>query len=206
MKKVFLMICFLSLAGMLYAQESTERDGNSADGLDWDVRFGISFPFIDNFGTFTDGDNIPFGSMLLALAFSSISLGGGIQYTVVPHFLAPGIYADIHFNVFSWFIVGAFSNWEFNFMLLQPGLRLYNQFQFTKTFGLEPFFGVNYIFIGMTNSFRKNIPLMMAGFVLKLGDSFGFEYCYNFSNKPLVEGWTPKIHRIGFSWSLRDRD
>jgi len=200
MKKLFLAIVLVvSMTVMLHAQDA-------GDGFDWDVRFGLSFPIIGNFNTFTDGDNIPFGSLMFALAFSSISLGGGVQYTIVPHFIAPGIYADVHFNLFSWFIVGAFSNWDYDFILLQPEVRIYNQFQFTKSFGVEPFFGINYIYIGITDTFREYIPLMNAGFVMKLGDSFGFEYSYNFSNRNIEDGWTPKFHRIGFSWGLRDRD
>jgi hypothetical protein len=203
MKKLFLIVLLVLSMTILNAQEADE---NPTSGLDWDVRFGISFPFIGNFNTFTDGDNIPFASMGFALAFSSISLGGGVQYTIIPHFIAPGIYADVHFNLLSWFIVGAFSNWEYDFILLQPEARVYNQFQFTRSFGIEPFFGINYIYIGMTDTFREVIPLMNAGFVLKLGSSFGFEYSYNFSNRRIEDGWTPKIHRIGFSWGLRNRD
>jgi hypothetical protein len=209
MKKVFLAILLVvSLSVMLHAQEADEGDAgqDSANGLGWNIRFGISFPFIGNFNTFSEEDNVPFGSLMFGLAFSSISLGGGIQYTIVPHFLAPGIYADVHFNLISWFIVGAYTNWEYNFILLQPEVRLYNQFQVTDTFGFEPFFGINYIYIGMTDTFRALIPLMNAGFVVKLGSAFGFEYCYNFSSRNLEEGWAPKIHRIGFSWKLYGRN
>jgi len=202
MKKVFLAILLVfSLSVMLHAQDEGDAGQEPTNGLDWSIRFGISFPFIGNFNTFTGGDNIPFGSFMFGLAFSSISLGGGIQYTIIPHFLAPGIYADVHFNLFSWFIAGAYNNWEYNFMLLQPGVRVYNQFQLTETFGFEPFFGINYLYIGF-DTFEQIIPQMNAGFVLKLGSTFGFEYCYNYSNKNIEEGWTPKIHRIGFSWRL----
>jgi hypothetical protein len=224
MKKIFLMVLLaLSMTFMLYAQEDTE---NSASGLGWDVRLGISFPFIGNFNSFfsnsgsssssrdpyyndpyynePDDPTIPFGSTLLAFALSSVSLGGGVQYTIVPHFLAPGIYADLHFNLPSWLIVGTWNNWEYNFIILQTGIRLYNQFQLSRTFGLEPFFGFNNVYIGI-NKDAMNVPLMAAGLILKLGSKFGFEYCYNFSsssNNKNYYGWFPSIHRIGFSWSL----
>jgi len=202
MKRVFFTILLvLSLTVMLYAESADERPSS---GFDYDIRFGISFPFIGNLNDYSDVGNIPFGSTLLALAFSSISIGGGAQYTIIPHLVAPGIYADLHFNLFSWFIVGAFTNWDYNFMLLQPGIRLYNQFQITKSFGIEPFYGINFIYIGLSDDFRKSIPLMNAGFVLKLGSTFGFEYCYNFPKMlGSKESWVPSIHRIGFSWSLR---
>jgi len=209
MKKLFFAIVLVvSMTVMLHAQE-TGVSGSPSSGLDWDIRFGISLPFISNFSSFPDKDDVPFETiapMWFALAFSSVSLGGGVQYTVIPHFIAPGIYADVHFNFFSWFIAGVFSDWKYNFMLLQPEIRAYNQFQFTKSFGFEPFFGINYMYIRITNNFRETIPLMNAGFVLKFGNSFGFEYSYNFSGKPLEDGWTPRIHRIGLSWSFRNHD
>jgi len=194
---------------MLHAQEFDEETvagEKSIKGFDWDIRLGISFPFISNLKDYTEDKTIPFGSTLLALAFSSISLGGGFQYTIVPHLLVPGIYTDLHFNLLSWFIVEAFDNWEYNYMLLQPGIRLYNQFQFTKTAGIEPFFGVNYVYISLSDTFKKSIPLMNVGFVFKLGNMFGIEYCYNFSKKISKDAWIPRIHRINFSWSLRSRD
>jgi hypothetical protein len=218
MKKIFLMVLLaLSMTFILYAQESSSA-GDSASGFDWDVRFGISFPFIGNFNSlFSSSDphnsnyrnsndpSVPFGSSLLAFAFSSISLGGGVQYTIVPHFLAPGIYADLHFNLPSWFIVGAWNNWGYNFIIFQSGIRLYNQFQFTSTVGLEPFFGFNDVYIGIDKD-AMNVPLLIAGFIFKLGGAFGFEYCYNFSpSNNGYYGWVPSVHRIGFSWSLRKK-
>jgi hypothetical protein len=212
MKKVFLVILLvLGMAVMLHAQESAEETsgGKPETGFDWDIRFGMSFPFIANFSEFTEGENIPFMSMLVSFALSSISLGGGVQYTIVPHLLTPGIYADIHFNVLLWSIVGLVTNWETNLMLIQPEIRFYNQFRLNRGLALEPFFGVNFVYITMNldkDRLNGSIPLMNAGFILKLGDSFGFEYCYNFSNMAIGDGWAPKIHRIGFSWGLRDRD
>jgi len=199
---------------MLHAQEAYEESSGGAlkSGFDWDVRFGISFPIISNYGLFSNGDRddlrlLSVGAgALSSLIFSSLSTGVAFQYTVVPRLLAPGIYADIHFNLPSWFIVGMFTDWEQKFVLLQPGVRVYNQFQFTRTFGVEPFLGVNYIYIIMTDAFKQFIPLVNAGFVLKLGSTFGFEYGFNFPNRNNIEDiWIPKIHRIGFTWSLRDR-
>jgi hypothetical protein len=214
MKKLFLTILLvLSITVMLHAQEYYEGGSGGAptSGFDWDIRFGISFPIISNYRLFSDGDRddirlLSVGAgALSSLIFSSLSTGVAFQYTVVPRLLAPGIYADIHFNLPSWFLVGMFTDWEQKFLLLQPGVRLYNQFQFTRTFGVEPFLGINYIYISMTDTFRQFIPLINAGFVLKMGSTFGFEYAFNRSNRDNKDGWTPTIHRIGFTWSLRDR-
>lgn len=209
MKKVFLAVLLvLSLSVMLHAQESTETSasGAGAKGFDWDIRFGFSFPFIGNADEAIEMDGVAATalSLLLAPALSSLSLGATFQYTVVPKLLAPGIYADIQFNLLTWFFVGVFSNWEKNFLLLQPEIRLYNQFQLSDSFGIEPFFGFNFMYINV-DTFKESIPLMNAGVVLKMGSSFGFEYSYNFSNRKAVGAWSPKIHRIGFSWALRDR-
>jgi len=204
MKKVFLVILLvLSLTGrMLYADEGS----GVTSGFDWDIRFGISFPFVTNISTYNNSEDIKAlnvaGGMLTALAFSSLSLGVGFQYTILPHVIAPGIYTDVHFNALSWFLVAIFTDWEKHFLLIQPGVRLYNNFQFTKSFGLDPFYGINFVYLNMNGDGRM-MPLMNAGFVLK-GKTFGFEYCYIIPNKK-VNYWTPSVHRIGFSWSLRDR-
>jgi len=204
MKKVFLVILLvLSLTGrMLYADEVKS-------GFDWDIRFGISFPFVTNISDLVNtGDesnrilNVA-GGMLSALVYSSLSLGVGFQYTIVPHAIAPGIYADVHFNAPSWFLVSIFTDWEKKFLLVQPGVRFYNNFQFTQSFGLDLFYGINFMYLNILDQYKATTPLMNAGFVLK-GKTFGFEYCFIMPNKK-SEIKTPGIHRIGFSWSLRDR-
>jgi hypothetical protein len=207
MKRVFLAVLLvLCLTGrMLYAEENS----GVTSGFDWDIRFGISFPFVTNIVAYNDdnGEEIKAlsvaGGMLSALVFSSLSLGVGFQYTIVPHVIAPGIYADVHFNAPSWFLVAIFTDWEQSFLLVQPGVRFYNNFQITKSFGIDPFYGINFMYINI-NDKKETMPLMNGGFVLK-GKSFAFEYCFIIPNKK-TDKWTPSVHRIGFSWTLRDRD
>jgi len=206
MKKVFpAILLVLCLTGrVLYAEESSEV----TSGFDWDFRFGISFPFVTNIGAYSSdpGDTndalSTAGGMLSAIVFSSLSLSTNFQYTVVPRLFAPGIGVDIHVNAPSWFIVGMFSNWEQTFLLVQPGVRLYNNFQFTKSFGITPFYGVNFLYIEFYG-YKAMAPLMNAGFIMG-GKDFAFEYCFIMPNK--TNTWSPIIHRLGFSWSLRDRD
>ncbi|MDR0456499.1 MAG: hypothetical protein LBH20_07450 [Treponema sp.] len=213
MKKILLTVLLvLSMTVLLYAQEETVTGenvaaeespavgGDPASGFGWDVRTGYSFPLIGNMRAFSFPE-IPFGQILLSFALSSVSLGAGVQYTIVPHVLAPGIYADLHFNLLSWFLVWAFTNGRDNFMMLQSGIRLYNQFKFT-IISLEPFFGVNIAYFNMDNVGIPT-PLIAAGFVFNVRD-FGFEYGYNFLPVPVNEG-LPSLHRLTFSWSLRSR-
>jgi len=213
MKKVFLTILLvLGLTVMLHAQDydsDSTSSGTGGRGFDWDIRFGISFPYLSNFGTIADSNDKTLsvlGGLLSPLAFSSLSLGVGFQYTIVPHVLAPGIYADVHFNVLSWFFVGLFSDWKYTFLLLQPGLRFYNQFQITKSFAIEPFYGFNFMYIGIGEEYKESLILANAGVVLKIGSSFGIEYCYIIPNNiGGAKDWAPSIHRFSFSWGLRDR-
>jgi len=219
MKKVFLTVLLVLCltGGMLYADDDTSK---TESGFDWDIRFGISFPYLSNFGTIAGSNDKTLqvlGGVLSPLVYSSLSLGVGFQYTIVPHVLAPGIYADVHFNALSWFLVGMFSDWKYNFLLLQPGVRFYNQFQITKNFGIEPFYGFNFMYIGIPMSgadgdYKKSLVLANAGIVLKLGSSFGIEYCYIIPNNMRTqkangeeENWAPSVHRFSFSWGLRDR-
>lgn len=214
MKKVFLTILLvLSLTVMLYAEDSPSKSSSTVSkGFDWDIRFGISFPYLSNLGILVSDDGSEGvskvlqvgGGLLSPFIFSSLSTGLGFQYTIVPHLLAPGIYADIHFNLLSWFLVGMFSDWGQNLLVLQPGVRFYNQFQITKSFGIEPFYGFNFMYIGVLDYYKESLVLANAGIVLKIGSSFGIEYCYIIPNNS--RSWTPSIHRFSFSWSLRDRD
>jgi len=212
---------------MLHAQDFSEEDTVErvigAKGFDWDIRFGFSLPFLGNARELVSDSDDPDDpdnhdaaiaanvlAFVLAPVLSSISLGANFQYTIVPKLLAPGIYADIHFNILTWFFAGVFTNWETTFLLLQPEIRFYNQLQLTDSFGLEPFFGYNFMYINISgfgiDKFKEYIPLLNAGMVLKLGESFGLEYSYNFSTRRNSENhWSPKLHRLSFSWALRRR-
>jgi hypothetical protein len=207
MKKIFLAALLgLSMTIILFGQESNSSDNtaivaDSESGFSRDIRMGYSFPFI--MGSFSnDLQEIPFGRLIMAFALSSISLGGGVQYTIIPHILAPGVYADLHFNVLSWFFVWAFTNGESNFMILQSGIRLYNQFKFSAI-SIEPFFGFNLGYISL-DDIKAPIPLMAAGFVFNIG-GFGIEYSYNLATAAIEDLDKFIIHRITFLWTLRPR-
>jgi len=215
MKRIFLAILLvLSLTVMLYAQDSSEDESDDREiggkGFDWDIRFGFSLPIVTNLGSLAGANSEEAGVVstlmggagviLSPIVFFSLSLGVGFQYTIIPHVLAPGIYADVHFNLPTWFLIGMFTDWTVHLLLLQPEVRFYNQFQFSDSFGLDRNVGTNFLYIGIPQVYAQTIILMNAGFVMKIGDSFGLEYCYAI---PSGSGWTPSIHRIGFSWSLR---
>jgi hypothetical protein len=221
MKKFFLVICLLCLAGMLYAQDegtssSKASSNDSGKGFDWDVHFGISLPFIMNLGgtggiASGSGIDFPGAAMIMGFGFSSISLGMNFQYTIIPHFLAPGIYADVHFNLFTWFLLGMFTNFDLNFVLLQPQVRFYNQFRVNKDFAVDPFIGLNFVTLTVdydgSSVVNANYTLLNAGIVLRMGDSFGFEICYNFNCLGGdYTGNPPQILSLAFSWGLRNRD
>ena len=197
MKKLFLAVLLaFSMTILLYA----EGGGGELGG---DLRMGYSFPFLGNMlNTFSvnsggEAAALMLGQALLSVAFSSISIGGGVHYTIIPHILAPGLYADLHFNFISWFFTKMFTN--IDFIMLQTGLRLYNHFSFA-TASFEPFFGFNFTYINVEKILLP-IPLMAAGAVFNV-DRFGLEYSYNFLPIRIDGGRLPGIHRISFVSSL----
>jgi hypothetical protein len=206
MKKVLLVVLLLlGMAVLLHAQESADSDESSTSeektgGFGGHIRVGYGFPFLSGFLEY-DSDNAgeAFANNLLkfglSLAFSSLAVGGGFQYDVVPHIFAPGIYFDVNFNLFSWAIMSMFDR---RFIMLQFGFRVYNQFSIAW-FALEPFFGGNYIYLKYMDS---SVPvfLLQGGFVMNLG-RFSFEYGYHFPTKSIgIDEFSFRgIHRITFS-------
>jgi hypothetical protein len=207
MKKVLWMVLLmLSMAVMLHAQEansgnqpvtneSSDTENGWERGLGGIVRVGYSFPIISGFldSPTSTAETVGYGlaKVALAFAFSSVAVGGGVQYDVIPHFLSPGLYFDVNFNLFSWAIMGLF---EKDFVLLQLGFRAYNQFSISF-FAIEPFFGGNFVYLSYDKS-AVPILLMQAGFVINLG-KFSFEYSYHFPAKDFVSSVAfTGIHRI----------
>jgi len=210
--KIIALLLVLNMTVMLFADESDDSNESAKrkpdTGFDWNIRAGVSFPFIPVGSGFSElgqigGSEIAFiGYTLVTLALSSVSLGGGIQTTIIPHFLAPGIYFDIHFNLLSWGLIYAFSN--MNMVLLQSGFRIYNQFKFNDNISLEPFFGVNFVFTVLDGN-RFPFPLLAAGFIFNIRN-FGIEYGYNFFPKKDGEDIPfSAIHRITLWWKLNRR-
>ena len=202
MKKTICAVLLVLLASVtLFALDSDET------GLDWNMRAGLSFPVIP-YGPFFEtiakigGDNAAkMGYTLATIALSSIAAGGGVQYTIIPHLLVPGIYADLHFNLVSWGLVYLIT--EKDLVLLQGGLRLYNQFSLGN-YSIEPFFGCNFAFIEM-NDDLVTVPLLAVGFTGNI-KKIGIEYGYNFfPKKELSIGKLPPlsaIHRITVWYKL----
>jgi hypothetical protein len=204
MKKVLLVVLLLlGMAVILHAQDSgddgeSDTEKNVSDKLGGSVRIGYSFPFfcimLTNYNESNDGDDLnSFMHVLLAFAFSSVSVGGGVQYTVVPHLLAPGLYLDMQFNLLSWAIMGIAKR---EFIIFQGGIRLYNQFGFS-VISLEPFFGFNFIYLKM-DELRMPLPLMAAGFVFNIA-RFSIEYGYHFYPRRVEGGHLLGLHRFTLS-------
>jgi hypothetical protein len=204
-KKIFLAVLLaLSVTVAMHAQESG-AEKKATDNLSGMFRIGYSFPFFGAMLNYYSGSSkeeaelLLFGNALLAFVLSSVSAGGGVQYTLIPHIVVPGIFLDMHFNVFSW----AFADkiLKTDFMLFQTGIRLYNQISllFIK---LEPFFGGNFVYLKAFDN-KRLIPLMAAGFTFRLG-GFGIEYAYNFHPAKHDDAGTnlPGFHRVSFVWKL----
>jgi len=198
MKKILLAVLLvLSMTVMSYAQSSDT-------GFAYDIRMGFGFPFIDinsissnSGGGVSDMGNLPIVSLLLGGALTSLSFGGGVQYTFFPHLLAPGVYFDLNFNLPSWFFVWAFSGQ--NLVLFQYGAHIYNQFRINKTVSFDPFFGFNFVTFNLMSNVAT-VTCMKAGMLIRLG-SFGLEYAYNFGgNFNQIRDFS--IHRLTFTWSL----
>jgi hypothetical protein len=180
--------------GSVDSEESESRLG----GL---VRVGYSFPFVSGLlGAFNDseanstGEVVAIGlaKMALAFGFSSLSVGGGVQYDFIPHIIVPGIYLDMNFNLLSWAIMNIF---EQSLVMFQLGLRVYNQFS-VSFFGFEPFFGGNFVYLKF-NELTMPIFLLAAGFVINLG-RFSFELGYHFSPATYDDIKLPGLIRITF--------
>jgi hypothetical protein len=220
MKKVLLAVLLIvGMAALLYAQdlgseESSTSEATSASNgpvlnedeeregiLGGVVRIGYSFPFISGSGLMDDyndsrsvEETMAMGALKLALAFgfSSLSVGGGVEWDIVPHVLAPGIYIDMNFNLLSWAIMNIF---EQKLVMFQLGLRGYNQFSI-GWFGIEPFFGGNFVYLKL-NDLALPIFLLQAGFIINLG-RFSFEYGYHFSPAKYDDIKLPGLSRITF--------
>lgn len=202
MKKVSLIVLLiLSMAVILHAQEDngeSDTEKNVADKLGGCIRIGYSFPFfgnmLDNYNESKDKEDLnSFMNVLFAFAFSSVSVGGGVQYTIIPHLLAPGLYADMHFNFLSWAIMGIAKH---EFIIFQGGIRLYNQFAF-NIISIEPFFGFNFLYLKLDN-LKMPLPLLAAGFVFNIA-RFSIEYSYDFYPKRIEGGALLGFHRFTFS-------
>ena len=207
-KKIVAVLIALNMSVLLYAANESDDSKKPDSSLGWNIRMGYSFPIINlDFGSEPSEDHsdeynfaATGGAALLSIAFSSVTLSGGVQYTVIPHILAPGIYADLHFNLLSWGFTFMFTN--NNFILFQGGIRMYNQFQLGNI-SLEPFLGVNFVYIGI-NDQGVQIPFMTAGFIFNIG-IFGFEYGYNFIPARDGDGEIIPllgIHRFTLLWKL----
>jgi hypothetical protein len=219
MKKMFLVVLFIfGMAAMLFAQESgsggdtvtgggttsaASSSGNgSATGLGAKIRVGYSFPLISLDNEFGEGLKEEGGAGLmvglLGFALSSFTVGGGLNYTIVPHVLAPGIYFDLSFNLLSWSI--AITLADTNLIMFQGGARIFNEFAFTSV-SFEPFFGVNFLHLNMgglsESTFSQTITLLAAGLIINFG-RFSIEYGYNFYPVKVDEG-AIAFHRITFS-------
>ena len=205
-KRIIAFLLLLNMSVIMFAEEeAAEAKETSGKGLDWNLRLGVSFPLLPMNSAFSTlgkaGDGSAFFAYtLVTFALSSFTVGGGLHYTVIPHLLAPGFYADVHFNVLSWGLVYLFS--QNHLVLLQGGLRIYNQFKFGK-FSLEPFFGGNFVLVGI-NDILAPIPLLATGLIFNI-NSFGIEYGYHFypsknerDKRPLLS-----IHRISLLWKLK---
>jgi len=198
MKKITIaFLLLLTMSVMLSADEN--KDAVHPDlGFDCNLRLGVSFPVIpfggifETIGEIGSTEAAVVGYTLVTITLSSVSIGGGAQYTFIPHLIAPGVYVDMHFNLLTWGLVYTFSN--YHLILLQTGLRFYNQFKFNEV-ALEPFFGTNLVVIGVDDDLVP-IPLFSAGFILNIG-TVGFEYGYNFLPGKTAENLPfSAIHRL----------
>jgi len=208
-KRILAVLLLLCLSVMLFAEEADEpKKQRAGRGLDWNISLGLSFPVIPVFDALPILQNLESISAVkfvlpVATMFSltSLTVGGGIQYTVIPGLLAPGIYADVHFNLPSFLIVKLLK--DDNLILFQGGIRLYNQFKFGN-FSLEPFFGGNFLYAGM-GDFKEPLTFMAAGLKMNIR-KFGLEYAFNFAPKKKAEEYLfPRMHRFAFVWRLNPR-
>jgi len=201
-KRIFAFFLILSLTSALFANEDDPYYGS---GFDWAIKAGFSLPIIPfafdsgSIGDIGIADNEYFEYALVSIILGSVTLGGGIQYTIIPHVLTPGIYFDAHFNLISWGAVYLFS--EYHIIFFQTGVQIFNRFEINY-FGIEPFFGANILYLAMDN---EEIPftLLKAGINLNF-NLFNIEYAYNFYPIQDAKNENPFLayHRITFSWKL----
>jgi len=204
-KRILAILLLLCLSVSLFAQESDELEKpKPKKGLDWNIRAGFSLPIIPVLDAISVSDGVDgfstrfMATGITAIVLASATFGGGIQYTVVPGLFAPGVYADLHFNLPSWLLFYLLS--ERQFMLFQGGIRIYNQFRFGN-FSLEPFFGGNFVVVGIDDA-SALVPFMALGLRMNV-KKFGLEYALNFAPKKKADEYVfPRMHRFSFVWRI----
>jgi hypothetical protein len=189
-------ICYISLAlPSLLEEEHDNLTGN----------IGISFLHpVDKNLTGSD-------KFLSSFLLSSFSVGFGYHLNIVENIFSPGIYGDLHLNILpTLFLLSGLipkddikdiENYEKvngtdPFVVLQTGIRIYNQFRF-NLFDFQPFVGINLI-----SGSIDFMVLRMCGILIAY-KYFGIEYSYQQPISNHINNHNGSIHRIVFTFHIR---
>jgi len=142
MKKLaFFVLLVLLVNSVLFSVDFLNTSSDENDNLTANLGVSFLYPIL---GGNNIGDNI-----LASLLFTSLSAGVGYHFNILKNIIAPGIYGDMHLG----FLTLLFNN-EYaevaetdDFVFVQTGIRLYNQFRFGYI-DIQPFYGFNFLFAG----------------------------------------------------------
>jgi hypothetical protein len=202
MKKPLFLFLFCFCCA-LFAFSSTPEEEHE----NWTFNSGISFLFPTD--SYLLGDN----DIVTVIMCGSVFAGFGYHININDKGFSPGIYADLHFNLLpALFLLLMpvdrdevtdknienldYINRANPLIILQAGIRLYNQFRF-EYFDIQPFLGINVIAGSIYTSVMRTVGILAAY------KEWGVEYSFQqFLDKPINNVYG-SVHRIVLCYHRR---
>jgi len=137
------------------------------------------------------------GILFGSFVYTSMTLGIGYHFNIVPDIFTPGIYGEAGFSfltiLFSHEGVESNTNSDYGFLIL--GIRLYNQFK-SDFFCMRPFAGLR-MFLESNKDKTRTVECVYFGMQL-IYKKLIIEYSYNISYKYPSE----RVYNIGFGYNF----
>lgn len=180
MKRLFIVFILISL--------SCHFSVAAEDHNNFTLNAGLS--------VFFEADASPSTQAAEAFLLSSLAIGAGYHFNIIPHILAPGIYGDIHFSFITLLQDDKDIDDKDRFLFFQFGGRIYNQFRFGPL-DIQPFAGLN-LMVGDKDA----LGLKVFGILLAY-KMLGFEYGYQLPVKAHMRSRERAIHRFALLFHVR---
>lgn len=199
MKKFLILFVFsFCYISFVFPSDPGEENNN------WTFNGGISFLIPAD--KYFSGDN----DILSILSYSSVFAGVGYHINIIENIFSPGIYGDLHLNLGPLLFLLLFPssqneidvetieriNKSNPFIILQTGIRIYNQFRI-EYFDIQPFFGMNIISGSINTSILRTFGILFAY------KNMGIEYDYQQFMNNQINDIKGSVHRIMFLYHLR---